>query len=235
LTDWLDDHHFANGWTLAPVLVAGGIDIAQLDQLTQQLTPAALTEGLSWLAETLTLAGLVNEVEQSTSRISTLVKAIKSYSYMDQAPLQEVDLHEGLESTLTILNHKLKYGITVDRQYASNLPRISAYGSELNQVWTNLIDNAAYAMDGKGRLTIRTAIDHDQVFIEIADTGAGIPPTVQAHIFEPFFTTKGVGDGSGLGLDIVRRIIVNRHHGDVRVTSQPGNTRFQIWLPMRQK
>ncbi|HEY9894388.1 MAG TPA: ATP-binding protein, partial [Candidatus Sericytochromatia bacterium] len=235
LTDWLDDHHFANGWTLAPVLVAGGIDIAQLDQLTQQLTPAALTEGLSWLAETLTLAGLVNEVEQSTSRISTLVKAIKSYSYMDQAPLQEVDLHEGLESTLTILNHKLKYGITVDRQYASKLPRISAYGSELNQVWTNLIDNAAYAMDGKGRLTIRTAIDHDQVFIEIADTGAGIPPTVQAHIFEPFFTTKGVGDGSGLGLDIVRRIIVNRHHGEVRVTSQPGNTRFQIWLPMHQK
>jgi signal transduction histidine kinase len=235
LTDWLDDHQFANGWTLAPVLVAGGVDVAQLDQLTQQLTPEALTEGLSWLAETLTLASLVNEVEQSTSRISTLVKAIKSYSYMDQAPLQEVDLHEGLESTLTILNHKLKYGITVDRQYAPNLPRISAYGSELNQVWTNLIDNAAYAMDGKGSLTIRTAIDHNQVFIEIADTGVGIPPTVQAHIFEPFFTTKGVGDGSGLGLDIVRRIIVNRHHGDIRVTSQPGDTRFQVWLPLRQQ
>ena len=144
-------------------------------------------------------------------------------------------MHEGLESALTILNHKLKYGITVDRQYASNLPHISAYGSELNQVWTNLIDNAAYAMNGKGSLTIRTAIDHDQVFIEIADTGSGIPPAVQAHIFEPFFTTKGVGDGSGLGLDIVRRIIVNRHHGEVRVTSQLGNTRFQIWLPMHQK
>ncbi len=234
LADWLDDHNIADGWKLAPILVAGGVSETQLDKLTQQLTPEALSEGVSWLTETLTLAGLVNEVEHSTSRISALVKAIKSYSYMDQAPLQNVNLHDGLESTLTILNHKLKYGVTVHREYAPNLPRITAYGGELNQVWTNLIDNAADAMKGIGDLTIRTSIDHQQLLTEIADTGSGIAPEIQVRIFEPFFTTKGVGEGSGLGLDIVRRIIVNRHHGDIRVTSNPGDTRFQIWLPLEQ-
>ncbi len=233
LTDWLDDHAIADGWKLAPTLVSGGINATQLDKLAPQLTPDALAEGLSWLAETLTLAGLVNEVEQSTSRIAQLVKAIKSYSYMDQAALKDIDLHEGLENTLTILNHKLKYGITVHREYDPAVPRICAYGSELNQVWTNLIDNAVYAMGGKGDLTVRTTIDHDQVLVAIADTGTGIPPDIQSRIFEPFFTTKGVGEGSGLGLDIVRRIIVNRHHGDIRVTSKPGETCFQIWLPIQ--
>lgn len=234
LTDWLDEHEIANGWKGAPVLVTAGIDTEKLEVIASQFTPESLAEALNWLTETLTLTGLVNEVEQSTTRISQLVKAIKSYSYMDQAPMQEIDVHEGLDNTLTILNHKLKYGITVHRQYATDLPRICAYGGELNQVWTNLIDNAAFAMQGKGDLTIRTARLHDTIQVEIIDTGPGIPAEIQSRIFEPFFTTKGVGEGSGLGLDIVHRIIA-KHHGDIQVTSQPGKTRFQVCLPLNVK
>lgn len=234
LTDWLDEHDIANGWKFAPVLVAAGIDAEKLGAIAAQFTPEAFAEALNWLTETLTLAGLVNEVEQSTTRISQLVKAIKSYSYMDQAPMQEIDVHEGLDNTLTILNHKLKYGITVHRQYASDLPRICAYGSELNQVWTNLIDNAAFAMKGKGELTLRTTLLHDTIQVEIIDTGPGISADIQSRIFDPFFTTKGVGEGSGLGLDIARRIII-KHHGDIRVTSQPGETRFHVCLPTNLK
>jgi signal transduction histidine kinase len=232
LCDWLDQHDIANGWKLSPTLVSAGVDEEKLDAIAPQFSPEALTEALNWLTETLNLAGLVNEVEQSTTRISQLVKAIKSYSYMDQAPLQEIDLHEGLDNTLTILNHKLKYGITVNRQYDLNLPRICAYGSELNQVWTNIIDNAVCAMKGKGELTIRTSYANDWVQVEIIDNGPGIPPEIQPHIFEPFFTTKGVGEGTGLGLEITHRIVVQRHHGNIRVTSKPGETCFQICLPV---
>ncbi|MUL37562.1 ATP-binding protein [Gloeocapsopsis dulcis] len=234
LTDWLDDHAIQNGWKLSPTLVSAGIDTEKLDAIADQLTPTALQSAIHWLTESLTLAGLVHTVEQSTTRISHLVKAIKSYSYMDQAPLQEIDLHEGLEDTLTILNHKLKYGITIERQYDANLPKICAYGSELNQVWTNLIDNAADAMNGNGKLMIRTTQMNQHVQVEITDTGTGIPKTVRSRIFEPFFTTKGVGQGTGLGLDIARRIVVDRHHGEIWVTSEPGNTCFHVCLPISQ-
>lgn len=259
LTDWLEDNGIQNAWKLSPVLVAGNIDVNKLDAIASDFDQETFAEALDWLSETLTMAGLINEVEHSTTRISELVKAIKSYSYMDQAPLQEIDIHEGLENTLTILNHKLKYGITVHRDFAPDLPRICAYGSELNQVWTNLIDNAIYAMKGetKGKQTIyensqlstqnselptqnspslwlHTHQEGDEIIVEIADNGAGIPPEVQSRIFDPFFTTKGVGEGSGLGLDIARRIVVQRHHGDIKVNSKPGETKFQIRLPLRQ-
>jgi signal transduction histidine kinase len=232
LTDWLDDHDISDAWKLAPILVSGGITEEKLEAIATEFSPEAFTEALTWLTETLTLTGLVNEVEQSTARISQLVKAIKSYSYMDQAPLQEIDIHEGIDNTLTILNHKLKYGITVKRDYAPDLPRINAYGSELNQIWTNIIDNAVYAMQGKGELSIATALMHEQIQINITDNGPGIPAEVQSRIFEPFFTTKGVGDGTGLGLDIVCKI-VKRHRGTIQVQSQPGKTTFQICLPLQ--
>jgi signal transduction histidine kinase len=233
LADWLDDHDIADSWKLAPTLVAGGIDSERLESIVDQFTPEAFTEALHWLGETLNLAALVNEIEQSTTRIAQLVKAIKSYTYMDQAPLQEIDIHEGIENTLTILNHKLKHGIHVNREFASEIPRIWAYGSELNQVWTNIIDNAIYAMKGKGELTIRTSFANNVVSIELIDNGPGIPPEIQARIFEPFFTTKGVGEGTGLGLEIARKIVVYRHHGTIRVNSKPGETRFQICLPVK--
>ncbi|AGY59194.1 ATP-binding protein [Gloeobacter kilaueensis] len=233
LADWLADHEIADGWKLAPTLVTSGIGPDQLAPLADQLPGLAFPEALRWLSETLSLTGLVDEVEQSTARISQLVKAIKSYTYMDQAPLQEVDVHEGIENTLTILHHKLKYGVTIVREYAEDLPRLCAYGSELNQVWTNLIDNAIDAMNGKGQITIRTSLYPDTVLVELIDTGSGIPPDIQPRIFEPFFTTKGVGQGSGLGLDIVRRIVAH-HRGSIRVESQPGHTRFKVCLPIRQ-
>ncbi|UBF26192.1 cyclic nucleotide-binding domain-containing protein [Kovacikia minuta CCNUW1] len=235
LTDWLEQQGVDDAWKLSSTLVAGGIDSEKLTAIADHFDPETLAEALDWLTETLSLAGLVNEIEHSTSRISQLVKAIKSYSYMDQAPLQEIDIQEGLENTLTIFNHKLKHGITVHRKYAPNLPRICVYASELNQVWTNLIDNAVYAMNGKGDLTIRTALEDEEIVVEISDTGTGIPPEIQSRIYDPFFTTKGVGEGSGLGLDIAHRIIVQHHHGNIRVTSQPGHTCFQIRLPIAQK
>ncbi len=234
LTDWLEEQGITNGWQLAPTLVSVGVD-ERLHSLAAQIPPEALASALTWLEASLTVTGLVNEVEQTTARISALVKAVKAYSYMDQAPLQEVDLHEGLENTLTILNHKLKHGITVKRDYDKNLPHICAYGSELNQVWTNLIDNGIAAMNGQGEITLRTAQEQDNVLIEIADNGPGIPSAIQHHIFEPFFTTKGVGEGTGLGLDIARRIVVQKHTGDIRFDSKPGDTRFQVRLPIKPK
>ncbi len=233
LIDWLEQQGIDQGWQLAPTLIAAGVDEDRLHALAAQINTKDLAKALTWLEATLTVAGLVQEVEQSTARISELVRAIKAYSYMDQAPLQEMDLHQGLENTLTILQHKLKHGITIKREYDPTLPLICAYGSELNQVWTNLIDNAIAAMNAQGELTIRTARDLTDVLVEIADTGSGIPADIQSRIFEPFFTTKGVGEGSGLGLDIARRIVVQRHKGDIRVSSQPGNTCFQVRLPIQ--
>ena len=199
-------------------------------------SPTPAWKSPSWLtriASLLTIARLIDEIEISTKRMTYLVQAVKEYSYMDQAAMKEVDLHQGLENTLTILNYQLKGGITVVREYDESLPRICAFGGELNQIWTNLMANAIEAMHGKGELRVRTARELDRVLVEIGDSGPGIPPEVLPRIFEPFFTTKGVGEGTGLGLDTVSRII-RKHHGEIRVTSHPGDTRFQVLLPLTQ-
>ena len=231
ITDWLEAHNIDQGWKLAPKLVEAGLDTQQLDTLNSHIPANALSDVVRWLESTLAATGFIDELEQSTTRISELVKAVKAYSYMDQTALQAVDVHEGIENTLTLLGHKLKQGVVVTREYDQNLSRISAYGSELNQVWTNLIDNAIEAMDGQGQIWVRTSQDNNYVLVEIADNGPGIPPEVQSRIFEPFFTTKGVSEGSGLGLNLVYRM-VKRHHGDIHVDSQLGDTRFRVCLPI---
>jgi signal transduction histidine kinase len=185
-----------------------------------------------WLGNSALIFSLLGEIAQSSERISEIVKAVKSYSYLDQAPVQEIDIHEGLENTLVILRHKLKEGIHITRDYATNLPHIEAYGSELNQVWTNLIDNACDAMKGKGELGIKTYLQNDHVIVEITDNGSGIPESIQPRIFEAFYTTKPPGVGTGLGLHISYNII-QKHHGTIHVTSQPGATTFQVTLPIR--
>jgi len=179
------------------------------------------------------IAELLKEIESSTTRISDLVLAIKEYTYMDQSPVQNVDIVKGLETTLTILNHKLKHGVTVQRDYQRIPLLVNSFGSELNQIWTNLIDNAIDAMGGKGELRVRTFRDGPCVVVEIGDNGPGIPDGIREHIFEPFFTTKAVGEGTGLGLDTVQRI-VKKHRGTIHVTSKPGETRFQIFLPLSE-
>lgn len=231
ITDWLEAHGIADGWKLSPTLIAGGLNTEKLDETTDHITPECLGSVLTWLEATLTGMNLLNDIKLGSVRMSELVTAMKNYSYMDQAPLQEVDVHEGIDNTLTILKHKLKYGMVVKREYG-DLPRICAYGPQLNQVWTNLIDNAIDATDGKGHLWVRTAHEGDRVLIEIIDDGAGIPPDIQPRVFDQFFTTKEVGKGTGLGLDIARRIIVGQHKGEIHFESQPGNTRFQVRLPI---
>lgn len=233
LTDWLESQGVEEAWELAPSLVVAGIEPAQLETLAKDMESQGFSEAIMWLEATLTMNGLVNEVEQSTTRISDLVGAIKNYSYMDRSAIQEIDLHEGLDNTLRILHHKLKYGVTINKEYSDNIPTISVYGGELNQVWTNLIDNAIDAMNGKGELTIHTAIENNCVLVEITDNGAGIPAEIQSRIFEPFFTSKGVGKGSGLGLDISRRIVVQQHKGSMNFQSQPGKTAFQVRIPLK--
>ncbi len=234
LVDWLEDRGIDDGWKLAPTLVAAGLDAKLLHQIAADFSADTLTPTLTWLEATLTASGLVQQIEQSSDRISRLVQAVKEYSYMDRAPLQSVDVHEGLENTLSILSYKLKQkGIVVNREYHPQLPRLEAYGSELNQVWTNLIDNAIDAVEKAGHIRIRTWLEGDRVLVEIADNGTGIPPQIQGRIFEPFFTTKEVGRGTGLGLVTSYRIVVIRHQGDIQVFSQPGNTRFQVRLPIK--
>ena len=232
IADWLEDNNINNGWKLSPTLVNAGIDIEKLEQLAANIPADRLTQAITWLEASLNANGLIHDIENSTVRISDLVKAIKGYSYMDLAPLQEIDIHDGIENTLLILNHRIKNGIIVKREY-TNVPKINAYASELNQVWTNLIDNAIDAMDGKGDLTIRTYRDNNCIVVEISDTGMGIPAAIQSRIFEPFFTTKGVGKGTGLGLEISYRIIVKRHQGNIYFDSKPGNTKFRVYLPIQ--
>lgn len=234
IADWLEMHEVNKGWQLAPTFVSAGIDTEKLDRIRDNLVAGSISDVLTWLEATLATAGLIDEIEQSATRISKLVKAVKGYTYMDRAALQEVDIHEGLDNTLLMLCHKLKTGVTVTREYDRTLPRISIYGNEINQVWTNLIDNAIDAISGKGQLTIRTAKENNRILVEIADSGAGIPPAIASRIFEPFFTTKGVGEGTGLGLEIAYRIVVTRHHGDIHFESKPGDTRFRVRLPMTQ-
>ena len=232
VTAWLDDHSIANGWDMAPIFVQAGLDTAWLDQVEATVDEGALDVALRWLSYTVETELLMNEIEDSTTRVSTLVGAAKQYSQLDRAPYQVVNVQELLDSTLLMLGGKIPPGITVVKQYDKSLPAIPAYAGELNQVWTNLIDNAVSAMGDTGRLTVRTGMDRDQLFVEFGDTGPGIPEEIRGRIFEPFFTTKPVGQGTGLGLDISWRIIVNKHHGDIGVESVPGDTRFRVRLPL---
>jgi len=218
-------------WQLAAELAQRGIKPAALESLFENLDAVTARTALVRIAASLEIASLLNEIESSTSRISELVGAIKEYTFMDQAPVQNVDVVKSLETTLTILHHKLKRGVTVQRNYQQVPLLVNSFGSELNQVWTNLIDNAIDAMGGRGELRVRTYRDDGCVVVEIADNGSGISPEISSHIFEPFFTTKGVGEGTGLGLDTVQRI-VKKHRGNVQVDSKPGETRFQVWLPL---
>jgi signal transduction histidine kinase len=235
LIDWLEKHHIDDGWRLAPILAETGIEVEKLEQITGVVHIEALKDVLTRLVVQITAFKLAGEIKTSVSRISDLVGAIKEYSYMDQAAVQAIDLHKGLDNTLLILKHKLKTkNISVTREYAENLPRITAHGSLLNQVWTNLIDNAVDAMAQGGKLKIRTKLEPGDILIEIRDNGAGIPPEIQSRIFEPFYTTKGVSEGTGLGLDAVTRI-VRKHRGNVRFETKPGDTCFQIRLPLESK
>ncbi|HZU24599.1 MAG TPA: ATP-binding protein [Bryobacteraceae bacterium] len=228
---WLETHGVPEAWKAAGPLVEAGCDAKTLDELGARFTNGALTDAVARLSASFTITRLAGEISSSTARISELVRAIKEYSYMDQMPEQEVDIHQGIDNTLIMLKHRLKKGVSVVREYGNNVPRVCVHGSELNQVWTNLIENAIDAMNGKGELRIRTAREGDRVLVELRDNGAGIPPEIRDHIFEPFFTTKGVGQGTGLGLDTVYRI-VRRHHGEITVQSRPGDTRFQVLLPV---
>ncbi|MGB3683360.1 MAG: ATP-binding protein [Rubrobacteraceae bacterium] len=230
---WLEDHGVEDAPLLSPTLVSAGLDEEWLDELEEKVSGEFVPGVLDWLAAEINGDELLREIEDGSARISTLVKAIKSYSHMDKAPLQEVDIHEGLESTLTMLGHKLKEGdVTVSRGFASELPKVSAHGSELNQVWTNLLDNAIDAVDGAGRIEVSTKRENGRILVEISDTGPGIPEDAQGKIFEPFFTTKDVGKGTGLGLDIVRRIVSEKHKGSIRFDTGPDGTTFQVRLPV---
>jgi signal transduction histidine kinase len=231
LGGWLEAHGVAGAWDLAPPLVAAGVDAGGLEQVAAGVPAELLPHAVGALAAACEAGSLLDEVAEATGRISKLIGAAKQYTQMDRSPLQHLDVHDGLESTLTMLGHKLGAGIQVVRDYDRSLPKLPAYEGELNQVWTNLIDNAVDAMDGHGTLTVRTRRDGDRVLVEIGDTGPGIPEPVAAHMFEPFYTTKPVGKGTGLGLDICWRIVVQRHGGDLRFTSVPGDTRFQVLLP----
>ena len=232
LTDWLSMHGVDKGWLHAATLGAAAVTPDELAMLREGVGKESLSAAVAWLAASVELAQLLDDAMRGSTRIAELVKALKSYSYEGQGPMQEVDLHDGIEDTLTILKHKLKHGITVVRDYDRTLPKLMVYGSELNQVWTNLIDNAADALGGSGTITIRTRRKGDYAVVEIGDDGPGIPPEIQPRVFDPFFTTKDQGKGSGLGLDIAYRSVVNRHRGNIRLYSRPGDTRFEVVLPI---
>ncbi|HZZ96808.1 MAG TPA: ATP-binding protein [Jatrophihabitantaceae bacterium] len=233
LTGWFDDHNVRSGYEISSTFVQSGIDVEWLDQIADIVDDGMLEGAVRWLNYTLETELLMNEIEDSTTRISTLVSAAKQYSQMDRAPHQVLDIHELLDSTLIMLSRKIGDHVTVVKEYDRSLPDVPVYGAEMNQVWTNIIDNALQAMAGEGTLTIRTSRVDDSVLIEIGDTGPGVPEDIVSRIFEPFFTTKPVGEGTGLGLDISYRIVVNKHHGDLTVQSEPGDTRFRVRLPFR--
>ncbi len=232
VADWLDGHGIGGGWSLAPVFVQAGLDTGWLDQIAACVDEATLDGALRWLNYTIETELLMNEIEDSATRISSLVGAARQYSQLDRAPFQVVDVHDLLDSTLVMLAGKIGSGITVVKDYDRSLPPIPGYAAELNQVWTNLIDNAVSAMRGTGTLTVRTALEGDRALVEFDDTGTGVPADIRDRIFEPFFTTKQPGEGTGLGLDISWRIVVNKHHGDLQVKSEPGDTRFRVHLPL---
>jgi len=241
LEAWLDDAGVDDAWRLAPALTEAGLDVPDLDGLTDALGQTAvdsddstlLAAVLEWLVATHAVHRLLAEINQGATRIGAIVGALKSYAYLDQAPVQQVDVNKGIDDTLLILRGKLGSDIDVSRHYDPQLPSIQAYGSELNQVWTNLLDNAADALapDG-GTVTITTRRDGDWIVAEVCDDGPGIPAEIQDRIFDPFFTTKPVGQGTGLGLDITYGIVVNRHRGEIHVRSLPGSTCFEVRLPV---
>ncbi|MFF4906506.1 ATP-binding protein [Streptomyces sp. NPDC001260] len=235
LADWLDDHGIQEGWRIAPTFVQAGLDVDWLEQVAAAVNEEILPNAIGWLNYTVETELLMDEINDSTTRISHLVDAAKQYSQLDRAPFQVADVHELLDSTLLMLSGKTGERIKVVKDYDRTLPRIPAYPAELNQVWTNLIDNAVSAMNstgGDGTLTVRTALKNDRLLVEFKDTGPGVPREIRDRIFDPFFTTKPVGEGTGLGLDISWRIVVNKHHGTLQVESEPGDTRFQVLLPL---
>jgi len=232
LGEWLDERDITGAWDLAPTLVAGGLDVPWMRSAAETIGSEYLESAVRWLAYTVDTELLMSEIDDSVTRISTLVSAAKQYSQLDRAPHQVVDVHDLLKATLVMLNAKFPKGITVVKDFDRSIPPIPAFAAELNQVWTNLIDNAMDAMGESGTLTLRTGRDDDQIYVDVIDTGPGIPPDIRPRIFEPFFTTKPVGMGTGLGLDISYRIVVNKHHGDIRVDTSPGATRFRVLLPI---
>jgi signal transduction histidine kinase len=232
LTDALERLGVSEPWRLAEPLVRAQVDgewVARVQELAGPATGAAL----EWVAASLTARGLAAELCDSAERMSRLVGAVKSYAYMDRGDVVEADIHEGLETTIVVLGHKLKHtSIAIERDYDKTLPKLLIRGSELNQVWTNLLDNAIDALGENGTITVTTRLDGDCAVVEVSDDGPGIPADARERIFEPFFTTKGVGAGTGLGLDAARRIVEERHRGTISVESQPGRTTFQVWLPL---
>jgi signal transduction histidine kinase len=233
VSSWLSRHGIAQEWLLAPTLARAGVTPAWCARAAEVLPGPELEPGLEWVVSTLSAAALLGEVKESTRRISELVAAVKSYSQLDRASVQPTDVTEGLESTLVMLKHRIPPGVSVLREFATDVPRIDAIAGELNQVWTNLIENALDAMDGTGTLRVAAQPDGDGVVVEIADTGSGMSPEARDHAFEPFFTTKGVGKGTGLGLDISRRVVVDRHHGEITIDSRPGETVLTVRLGPR--
>jgi len=233
VSSWLARHGIERDWLIAPPLAAAGVDVAWCERVEMVLDGPTLEVGLEWVASTLTAATLLAEMKVSTRRISELVAAVRSYSQMDRASMQQIDVTEGIESTLVMLRHKFPDGVSVARDYGADVPKIEAHAGELNQVWTNLIDNALDAMDGQGILRVATRADGHYVIVEIGDTGPGMPADVAARAFEAFFTTKDVGRGTGLGLDIARRIVEERHGGTITIESRPGRTVVRVRIPVR--
>ncbi len=234
LADWLDDHGVADGWELASTLVSAGLTVAWAERLAEVVPTPHFGAALTYPVRALETDSLLDEISEAVGRISALLGSAKQYTQMDRAPLQTVDVHAGLDATLTLLGHKLGDDVEVVRDYDRTLPLILAFAAELNQVWTNLIDNAIDAMEGRGTVTVRTRpVGDDRLMVEIGDTGPGVPEEIRSRVFEPFFTTKEIGRGTGLGLDIVWRIVVGRHGGEILLESKPGDNRFQIVLPLQ--
>ena len=233
LEGWLKDHGLQDAWEFAPVIVKLQFDVKELDHLVNDFGADNVPAIVRWLTTSYTVHNLLYEIEQGVTRVSEILKALRFYSYPEQAQIQEVNIHEGIDSTLLILRSRLKTGISVHREYAGDLPQIEGYGGELNQVWTNIINNAADALDDRGDITIRTKRQDDWIVVEIEDNGPGIPLEIQDKIFDSFFTTKPPGKGTGLGLNISNNIVVQKHGGEIKITSQPGATIFSVWLPVK--
>ena len=234
LGDWMESRHITGSWDLAPVFAQAGLNVECLEGIEEKVDTGLLDQAVHWLGYALETEQLMSDIEDATSRVSNLVSAAKQYSQMDRAAHQWIDVHGGLDSTLVMLNHKIGKGVKVVKDYDRTLPQIPAHPAELNQVWTNLIDNAVQAMNGAGTLTVRTYRQDDHLVVSVGDTGPGVPEELRKRVFEPFFTTKPVGEGTGLGLDISYRIVVNGHGGDIVLSSEPGDTQFRVRLPLTE-